>query len=248
MIMFEQTLQEIGLSPNEAKIYEALLNMESANVSTIAVKSKVHRRNVYDCINKLIEKGLISELILENEKHFKAINPNRLLGLIKDKEMHLTKQLPEMQKRFQRIETKEQAYIYKGIQGFRNYMQDILDVNEDVYCIGAKGGWWDKKLEPSRIRFYKELKIKKIRVFNLFDFDMKNKMPEVLNLHKHESKFLPKQYRTNSAIDIFGDHVVTFTGLGYGILEDDLTQFVMISRKLANSYRTWFKMMWDNTN
>jgi len=45
--MFEQILQKLGLSPNEAKIYETLLSLGSANVSTIAVKSKVHRRNVY---------------------------------------------------------------------------------------------------------------------------------------------------------------------------------------------------------
>ena len=92
--MFEQILQKLGLSPNEAKIYETLLSLDSANVSTIAVKSKIHRRNVYDCINKLIEKGLVSELSLDTEKQFKAVNPNRLLALVKEKEDILLENLP----------------------------------------------------------------------------------------------------------------------------------------------------------
>jgi predicted DNA-binding transcriptional regulator len=245
--MFEKSLQAVGLSPNEGKIYEALLKLESANISTIAVKSRVHRRNVYDAMNKLVEKGLVSELILENEKHFKAVNPTRLLGLIQDKEVMVTEQLPDMQRRFQRIEVKEQAYIYKGVSGFRNYMQDILDTcqkGDELHVLNAKGGWWDPRLKPFRLRFYKEFHKKNLVAYHLFAHDMKKQMPEVVKSHP-KAKFLPKEYKTDSAIDVFGDHVVTFTGLGYGQLDDDITLFVMISRPLADSYRNWFRMMWD---
>jgi len=243
--MFEQVLQKLGLSPNEAKVYETLLSFDSANVSTIAVKSKVHRRNVYDCINKLIEKGLVSELSLENEKHYKAINPNRLIALLKEKEDLLMGKLPLMQKKFQKIEAKEQAYVYKGIQGFKNYLQDILDQGEDVYCIASKNGWGDPRLEPFTSRFYKQLHKKGIKVFNLFDYEMKNEIPKFLTKRKIPFKVLPKGYSSDSAIDIFGNHIVTFTGLSAKKLEEDLTLFVIISPKLSNSYRNWFKMIWN---
>lgn len=243
--MFEKTLQIIGLSPNEAKLYEALLFVESANISTLAIKAKVHRRNVYDCINKLIEKGLVSELILEHEKQYTAVNPQRLLGVLKEKEAHLIEQLPEMKKCFRTIELKEHVYIYKGMQGFKNYLQDILDVGKDVYCIGSKNGWGDPRLEPSTTRFYNVFQKKRLQVYNLFDRSMKKEIPEFLEAHNIPYKFLPAAYGTNSAIDIFGDHVVTFTGLGIKKLEEDITLFVMISKKLADSYRTWFKMIWN---
>ncbi|PIN79600.1 hypothetical protein COV16_03365, partial [Candidatus Woesearchaeota archaeon CG10_big_fil_rev_8_21_14_0_10_34_8] len=58
--MYEETLMQIGLSLNEARVYESMLQLGEANVQTIAIKSKVHRRNVYDSLNKLIEKGLAS--------------------------------------------------------------------------------------------------------------------------------------------------------------------------------------------
>lgn len=243
--MFEQILQKLGLSPNEAKIYETLLSLDSANVSTIAVKSKIHRRNVYDCINKLIEKGLVSELSLDTEKQFKAVNPNRLLALVKEKEDILLENLPLMQARFQEAEHKEQAYVYKGIQGFKNYLQDILDLGEDVYCIASKNGWADKNLEAFMLRFYQRLHKKGIKVYNLFDYEMKDEIPDFLITKKIPYKILPQGYSTDSAVDIFGNHIVTFTGISVKKLEKDLTLFVTISSKLANSYRNWFRMIWN---
>ena len=51
--MYEEILREVGLSLNESKIYETLLQLGEASVQTISLKSKVHRRNVYDSLNKL---------------------------------------------------------------------------------------------------------------------------------------------------------------------------------------------------
>ncbi len=44
--MYEQILMQMGLSLNESRVYEALLYLGEANVNTLSVKSKVHRRNV----------------------------------------------------------------------------------------------------------------------------------------------------------------------------------------------------------
>ena len=81
--MYEELLREIGLSVNEARVYEALLELGESSVQDISLKSKVHRRNVYDSINKLIEKGLASEVIIKSQKNFKATHPRRLLELLK---------------------------------------------------------------------------------------------------------------------------------------------------------------------
>ena len=43
-------LQEIGLSQNEAQIYETLVEIKESGAGEIALKSKVHRRNVYDAL------------------------------------------------------------------------------------------------------------------------------------------------------------------------------------------------------
>ena len=145
--MYEELLREIGLSKNEARVYEALLKLGETSVQTISLKSKVHRRNVYDSLAKLMEKGLVSEVFIRGEKHFKAQNPNRLLSLLKEKEEMINKELPEMQAKYEALEEKEEAHLYKGIEGVKNYLSDILKTKETVYFIGAKGMWLDPSLK-----------------------------------------------------------------------------------------------------
>jgi sugar-specific transcriptional regulator TrmB len=246
--MYEELLREIGLSPNEARVYESLLHTGEASVQTIALKSKVHRRNVYDSLSKLMEKGLASEVFIKGEKNFKAINPRRLLELIKEKEEKINKFLPEMQKKYEAVEEKEEAYLYKGIEGFKNYLQDILKTKETVYFIGAKAFWLDERLKHFLPRFQRERKRLGIKFTHLFDHEVKEKKPEILKVVGKPYKFLPKQYSSPTAIDIFGDYVVTFVGAKPGSLYEEPIQFVMKSRTLADGYRKFFQFMWDHCN
>jgi len=244
--MYEELLREIGLSPNEAKVYEALLHTGEASVQTISIKSKVHRRNVYDSLNKLMEKGLASEVFVKGEKNFKAINPRRLLEIIKEKESKLDKFLPEMQAKYEAIEEKEEAYFYRGVQGFKNYLQDILKTKETVYFIGAKAFWLDPRLKHFLPRFQRERKKLGIKFMHLFDYEVKEQKPEILKFVGKPYKFLPKKYSSVTAVDIFGDYVVTFVGVKPGFLYEEPIQFVIKSRKLADGYRKFFQFMWDH--
>lgn len=243
--MYEDILKEIGLSTNEAKVYESLVGLEKAHVDLVAVKSKVHRRNIYDCIAKLTEKGLISQVVIGGKKHYRAIHPSRLLDIAIEKQNKIKSILPDLEKRFSEGYASEQAYIYKGVTGFKNYMQDIVNVGEDGFYIGAKGGWYDERLKHHLPSFLKKSGALGLKHYCLFDCEMKKQTPPHFDSEVYPHKYLPAEYSTNSAIDIFGDHVVTFTGLDIAKLDDDLTQFVIISRKLADSYRTWFKCIWN---
>jgi predicted transcriptional regulator len=244
--MYEELLREIGLSQNEARVYEALLQIGEASVQNISLRSKVHRRNVYDSLNKLMEKGLVSEIFVKKEKNFKAINPTRLLTLLKEKEEKINKVLPEMQARYKSVEEKEEAHFYRGIEGFKNYLQDILKSGETAYFIGAKAFWLDPRLKHFLPTFQRKRKKLGIKFMHLFDYEIKKQKPEILKLVGKPYKFLPKEYSSPTAVDIFGDYVVTFVGVRPGELYEEPLMFVMKSRKLADGYRKLFQFMWDH--
>ena len=244
--MYEELLHEIGLSPNEAKVYEAALQLGESSVQQISDRAKVHRRNVYDAISKLIQRGLASEVFVKGEKRFKTTNPRRLLELIKEKEERVNKALPEMQAKYNFVEEKEEAYLYRGIQGFKNYLSDILETKETVYFIGAKAFWLDDRLKHFLPRFERERKKTGIKFMHLFDHEIKKQKQEILKIVDKDYKFLPKEYSSNTAIDIFGPYVVMFVGANPGHLDEEPTQFVIKSQKLADGYRKFFKFMWDN--
>lgn len=244
--MYEELLRDLGLSPNEARIYEVLIQIGETSVQEISIKSGVHRRNVYDSITKLIEKGLASEVFIKGEKNFKATNPRRLLEIVAEKQEKINKVLPELQAKYEFVEEKEEAYIYRGIEGVKSYLNDILKTKETVYFIGAKAFWFDERLKYFLPRFQRERKRLGIKFMHLFDNEIKTKKPEILKAVGKSYKFLPKEYSSQTAIDIFGPYVVTFVGVKPGELDREPIQFVMKSRKLADGYRKFFKFMWDN--
>ena len=244
--MYQEILQELGLSPNEAKIYEGLLEIGKASVPQISLQIGVHKRNVYDIIPKLLKKGLIYQIIDSKENRFAPVEPNKLADLIWEKESKLNGILPSLNKEFKKISANEAVYIYKGVEGFKNYLRDILKAGEDVYFIGAKGGWFDKDLQTYIKKFLKQAKARKIKYYHIFDSQVKVLAPELLPILGKPFRFLPPQYATTGAIDIFGDHIVTFSGLTVKHIDENVTLFVIVNSELADCYRTWFKFMWDH--
>ena len=244
--MYQELLQKIGLSLNEARVYEALLHLGEVNVNKISIKSTVHRRNVYDSLNKLIEKGLASETFVKGEKLFKAINPERLKEMIKEQESALDTFLPDMKKLYKAVEPNTEAYFFKGVEGFKNYLHLILEQKQTVYFMGAKAFWLDPRLKHYLRHFDEERKKRGIEFVHLFDHEVKEEKPEILELVGKPYRFLPKEYSSNTAVDIFGDYVVTFVGVKPGELFEELMKFVKKSKILADGYRKYFQFMWDH--
>lgn len=248
--MNQSILEGLGLSPNEAKIYETLVERGESSVSDIAVAAKIHRRNAYDAIERLINKGLCFEIFSTTENRYNAVDPDKLTEILAEKQQELLGVLPLLKKKFSERYAPEEAYIYRGLEGQKNIWRDVLRVGKESYFIGAKAGWFDPRLEASRVAFFKEANRKNIKFIQLFDFEVKAQIP---NFPKHfpgelQYRFLPKKYSTDSGLHIFGDYVITYTGLTVGKMPDDGVFFVIQSKKLAESYRTWFWYMWEQSS
>lgn len=244
--MYSELFEEIGLSPNEAKIYETLLSTGESSVSEISSRSNIHRRNVYDALSRLMSKGLALKIFEHGENRFQAVNPDKLSEIIRERETKLKSVLPALKKMYDSEPIKEAAYIYKGIEGYKNYRMDLLKVAEETYFFGAKGLWFSPQIDESfRETYIKEFDRRKIPYKMLFDPRIKETLPEAVKFIKGNYKFLPKGYETPGVVDIFGDHVVTFTSVGLGQIDDNVTLFVTINKELAETYKTWFRFVWD---
>ena len=243
--MYLEILENLGLSPNEAKIYEALLEKGESSISEISVNAKIDRRNAYDAISRLIDKGLCFQVVSSSENRYNAVDPRKLQELIGEKEKALHGVLTEMQRKYHSTAAKEEAFIYRGLEGQKNIFRDMLRVGKDSYVVGAKGGWFDPRLETARKKFFKEAEKKKIKFIQLFDYRIR----ELKDFPKRfegplKYKILPKEYSNNSIIHVFGDYVITYTGLPIGRINTDTVFFVIHSKDLAESYRQWIWYMW----
>ncbi|PCI24243.1 hypothetical protein COB57_05320 [Candidatus Peregrinibacteria bacterium] len=241
-----EILESIGLSQNEAKIYEVLLDLGESGVSTIAVKANVHRRNVYDTLNRLIEKGLVFQIFQKSENLYSPVDPGKLMELLKEKETKLKKIMPHLETLYHSQPVEEAAFIYKGLEGYKNYLRDLARIGETTYFLGAKALWFTPGIQKAFLKNYqREMKKKKQTYYTLFDYRVYEMMPKAMNMVGGEYKVLPKEYSTPGICDICGDYIFTFNSANVGDFGEDGSIFVMKNKQLADSYRTWFQFIWD---
>ncbi len=244
----DQTIFEmLGFSPNEGKIYLSLLEYGESSISTISVNAKIHRRNAYDAIHRLLDKGLVSEQWSAKESKYTAVDPEKLRELLAEQQTDLEAALPSMVKKYQETHAEQASYIFKGHEGMKNIWREILRVNQTVYTLGGKGQWFDKRLSTANEVFFKTIQKQKIKFKILFDHEAVSRFPKLVEYYAGigQYRILPKDYSTNCTIHIFGDYVVLYTGVGYGELDPDSTFFITQSSGIADSYRRWFEYMWD---
>lgn len=105
---------------------------------------------------------------------------------------------------------------------------------------------YSKDLQTFIEKFLKQADKKGIKYHHIFDSSVKEKAPELLPLLGKPHKFLPAEYSTTGAIDVFGDHIVSFSGVNVRDITEDVTLIVIVNKELADCYRTWFKFIWDN--
>jgi sugar-specific transcriptional regulator TrmB len=242
--MYTDILSKVDLSKNESKIYETLLLEGESPVGLIAVKSKINRRNVYDSLSRLIEKGLVFEILQKGENRYKPVDPKKLMEIIKEKEAGLATIMPDLEELYNSKPHEEDVYIYRGVEGWKNFMRDILRVGEDVIVIGGKGGWSDTRLGMFLKQFLIDSKLKKIEVKVLYDYEIKEKNHKIVSLLANEHRFLPKDFSSTSAVTVFGDHVVIQSNIKVGEIDDNAACTVIINKSVAASFRTWFEFMW----
>jgi sugar-specific transcriptional regulator TrmB len=244
--MHTKLYELLGLSPNEGKLYETLIEMGQSTVSIIATKAGIHRRNAYDAIERLIDKGLCFKTFSGTEQLYSAVHPDKLREILGETQQQLEVVLPVLKKKFNTHAIHEEAYIYRGLEGQKNIWKYVIEAGKDSYFIGAKGGWFDARLETARTMFLKEADKKKIKFIQIFDDEVRLSIKDIEKEFgkKLTYRFLPKEYSTDSAVHIFGDYVVTYTGISLHKLDSKLVFFVLKSKHLADSYRTWFTYMW----
>ena len=240
--MDSNLLKEMGLTNSEITVYTTLLNSGSVKVGVLMKKLTLHRSRVYEAINRLTDKGLVSYVIKNNIKYFEASDPDNLLIYIEEqkeklnkKEKSIKKIIPELRKQPLRMPYAE-AHVFAGKEGFKTIRKDVLKQKQDLYLIGAVG-------KENRFLKYFFPNFNKLRIKNnikwkiLFDYELKGK--KITKLPLMEGRFLPKGYSSPAVINIYADRVVNVLWKG-----DTPMCFMIINKDIADSYRKWFGLLW----
>lgn len=130
----EQVLVNLGLSQNEARVCLALNYLGMASAGQVAAKSGLHRANVYDAIERLVEKGLISYVVRDGTRYFGTAEPSALLAMLKEKETGLLRILPELELNRRLSESSTAIEVFEGKRALRDCAAMIEDEAELRVC------------------------------------------------------------------------------------------------------------------
>lgn len=235
-------LKEIGLTDSEIKVYLALLKSGPVGTGILTKQTKLHKSRVYECLNRLIEKGLVGFAVRDFAKYFHATGPERLLDYLEEKKKQIDTEkvevariIPELMKETRFVEEDVEAVSFMGKEGIKTIHSDILKNAREVFYIGAKGEviteieYFFENYERERVR-------RKIAQKFLCQKELKEKLLKTRPLTEY--KYLPAGFESKTVIYIYSDKVVN-------VVWSENPAAVMIRNKdVFKMYKLLFDTLW----
>ena len=247
--MNTQILEEIGLTKTEIKIYLTLLKLGQTTTTKIVRDAGIHASKVYEFLDKLIQKGLVSYVIKSNKKYFSASEPEVLKEFlkekrneIKEKEQEIDKLIPSLNLIKKSREEIIQSEIYEGLRGIKSVYEKILltlQKGETQYIIGAPR-IGNELVEGFLLSWHKRRIKKGIKCKYIYDSDVRDYGRIRGQMNYTEVKYLPKKIISPMWIEIFKDYVV----IGH-IKGRNAILFLIKDKEIAKGYLDYFKLIWD---
>jgi len=140
-------LEQLGLSPIEAKIYQGLLKHGPTTVKDLAACVGLNRVTTHFQINNLINKGLVIQIKKAARRQVAAEPPERLQYFIEQKEKQirqLRNEFPDFLKTVEQnlpknVKDEEvEVKFYRGKQGVKLLYEDVLNAKELRSYVNSK--------------------------------------------------------------------------------------------------------------
>jgi len=238
--MNQKFLEEAGLTSVEARIYLALLEKGSIRAGEITRHTGIHRRNVYDAIERLVEKGLVSYIKTNNRRYFEAAPPERLLEILKEKEDNIKQIMPELQLLGRFSEEKKEVVFFRGKQAIKTVFEDQIKEGKPIMVFGNAinvneiVNYYFPHFDKQRIE-------KNISVRMLFD-ESARKEEYLKKIPLAEIKFLKKGSKASVSTNIYANKVSII------IWEENPKAILITEPALSQSFTTYFELMWKTAH
>ena len=233
-------LTNFGMRPLEATVYLTCLKLGQATVGRISQESGIQRTFVYDLLNELQEKGIISCTEIRGVKNFSAISFASFKRLQENKVKKFEAALPELCLLEKSVGDKPKITMYEGREGLIAAQYDTLQCpNTEILAYAAgEGLYYD---EPGFAKNYiKERVANKIKVRAICP-DTPSLKPYVLSDREQlrTSRIIPAdKFPFTNEIDIYGNKVAIMSYTG------ELLAVIIESESVAKTQRMIFELAW----
>ena len=234
----ELALKEYGLTDKEIEVYLALLPLGSINLQEIAKRINLPRTTIYNTLNYLFSKGLVSKIIKGHVTFFEATEPKKLINDMEEKKKLITSALPELEGLKKQIKESSSVEIYEGFKGISTILAEVFREKQQIYYFGS---------------YSKSVEILKHLPEHAANIRLINKIPAKIIIEKFdEPRFHEKDYKKITElrfleslkdfpcmIFIFGERVALYT------VEGDLVGIIIKNKEVSRAFKIVFDMYWS---
>jgi sugar-specific transcriptional regulator TrmB len=237
-------LESIGLTHGESRVYLTLLRIGRSSAGDIITQSGVTRSKIYDVLERLKQKGLVSVVTEGKIRVFAAVPPKRLHEFLEAQRESLTQRETALQQILPQLNavSKEKAepsaeilYGPRGIKAF--FDMSLYDNTEECYVLG-----YSKEASAYFNAYFRNFHKERIRrgIHGKVIYDYDTWFLKERGKRKFvEQRYLPKGAKTPAFIYIFGDTVGTIV-----FTEKQKLCFMIRNAAVAESYKQYFMMLW----
>lgn len=240
----KKTLTDVGFTNGESTVYISLLKVGESKVGPIINSSGISRSKVYDILERLITKGVVSKIEKNNVLFYQALSPKTILRFIKEKQDKLKEEenlvgkiMPQLSSLLQKKDV--DVKVYQGLEGFKAVIERTIGelTKHDTYeAMGIS-----KTTETMRnyaLKIYQAQKDKHFKARSIFDEEGAYKIQE-RKTKWHEIRILPPGWHTPALFTIYNDVVGIHTGN-----ENTIVSIVIKNQDISKSFKATFDAMW----
>jgi len=242
-----ETLNRLGISRSQSKLYLEFLTAGPANVAQMARTLNTSRQAIYLLLPELLDRGLIKEVKQVKRTLYQALPPSQLFALVEDLKARLDAVVPALTNLQNHPTEVPLVTIYDTPLAMRDWYRHFLaSVKEGdeflLYDSGNIDNWY--KLDPEFYKNYMEQQVKKgVKLLCLLAEHKKSTefIQEVgwsISEYRHTSQSLSK----NVEQWIWRDEVC------YQTIQGSKTNLIVIkSKELAEFSRKQFIEIWNQS-
>lgn len=242
------SLQKLGLTPNEAEIYLTLVDLGPCFVAPIIQETKKHRQVVYNALETLERKQLVYATTKNGKHWYNITNPDFILDIVKEQEQIATSVIKNILERQKFVE--ESSEMMYGEQAFKRSVAEFskysienkeylvinsipIDYREMIRGNPAYQESMQKSAKSPEARI-------QIIVFEELAEELKD--PEIADIYlgnPFETRILSGVPRPPEVIWVTGD---------YAYIRTKMSEPVIVkihSPNLSDQYRKYFYKLWD---
>jgi sugar-specific transcriptional regulator TrmB len=248
----QNELQQLGYSPNQTKVYLALLELGQTTVGPIVKKTDLHRQVVYNTLSELEKMELLQSTIKNNRQNFEIIDPHKIIDNIKKQEFLAEDLLPELMAKQKKKTRTQEVKIYEGIEGFLAMHLNNIKIqppNTTIYIMAAGGSsWLNLMSSKNTLEKYEKIRVDKNIKTELIRFEPKpeeywqilKKFPfQDEKTGKKFYKLLPQTYDTPIGIQIWYDRITLLT------YTEPILVIEIKNIDFVNNFKSYFNLLWQ---